>query len=40
VRWRHAHAELRAAGWPLAPVRRALRDNTLTVDWGAVDPYV
>lgn len=40
VRWRHAHAELAAKGWPLAPVRRRLRDNTLTVDWAAVAPPV
>lgn len=38
VRWRHAHAELVEKGWPLAPVRRRLRDNTLTVDWAAVAP--
>lgn len=40
VRWRHAHAELAAEGWPLAPQRRRLRDNTLTVDWSAVAPSV
>lgn len=40
VRWRHAHAELAAKGWPLAPQRRRLRDNTLTVDWSAVAPSV
>lgn len=40
VRWRHAHAELAAKGWPLSPQRRRLRDNTLTVDWSAVAPSV
>lgn len=37
VRWRHAHAALLKAGWPLAPQRRRLRDNTMTVRWNAVD---
>ena len=38
VRWREAHQELVARGWPLAPLRRRLRDNTLTVAWRAVAP--
>ena len=38
VRWRHAHQLLVDAGWPLEPVRRRIRDNTLTVDWSAVAP--
>ena len=38
VRWREAHQELVARGWPLAPFRRRLRDNTLTVAWPAVAP--
>lgn len=38
VRWREAHKELVARGWPLAPLRRRLRDNTLTVVWRAVAP--
>ncbi|WKK60771.1 class I SAM-dependent methyltransferase [Corynebacterium sp. P3-F1] len=38
VRWREAHRLLLAAGWPVEPVRRRIRDNTLTVDWSAVAP--
>ena len=38
VRWRHAHQMLIDAGWPLEPVRRRIRDNTLTVDWSTVAP--
>ncbi|AWB83270.1 SAM-dependent methyltransferase [Corynebacterium liangguodongii] len=38
VRWRHAHAELIREGWGLAPVRRRLRDNTLTINWEDVSP--
>lgn len=38
VRWRHAHQLLIDAGWPLEPVRRRIRDNTLTVDWSTVAP--
>ncbi|SDM07530.1 hypothetical protein SAMN04488535_1811 [Corynebacterium mycetoides] len=33
VRWRNAHEELLRQGWPLHPVRRRLRDNTLTIGW-------
>ncbi|QPK83452.1 class I SAM-dependent methyltransferase [Corynebacterium qintianiae] len=33
VRWRCAHEDLVARGWPLNPVRRRLRDNTLTIGW-------
>ena len=38
IRWRHARQLLIDAGWPLEPVRRRIRDNTLTVDWSAVAP--
>lgn len=38
VRWRHTHADLVAAGWPLAPRRRRFSDNGLTVAWDAVKP--
>lgn len=38
VRWRQARALLEAEGWPLEPVRRRIRDNTLTVPWAAVAP--
>lgn len=38
VRWRQARAELARGGWPLHPVRRRLRDNTLTIDWARVAP--
>lgn len=37
VRWRHALDDL-AARWPIAPQRRRLRDNLVTVDWLAVAP--
>ncbi|WJY67205.1 class I SAM-dependent methyltransferase [Corynebacterium auris] len=40
VRWVHAHAALRRAGWPLHPLRRKLRDCTLSIDWAAVAPSV
>ncbi|QPK79386.1 class I SAM-dependent methyltransferase [Corynebacterium lizhenjunii] len=38
VRWRMAHAQLRAEGWPLVPLRRRLSDNSLTIAWEAVAP--
>lgn len=38
VRWRAAHAHLRADGVPLAPQRRRLRDCVLTVPWETVAP--
>ena len=38
VRWRHARAQIMNAGWPIEPVRRRIRDNTLTVDWSLVAP--
>lgn len=38
VRWRQARALLAGNGWPIQPVRRRLRDNTLTVPWDAVAP--
>ncbi|MCZ9309544.1 class I SAM-dependent methyltransferase [Corynebacterium uberis] len=38
VRWRHAHEDLRAAGVPIDPQRRRLRDNTITVAWSLVAP--
>ena len=38
VRWRMAQALLRDAGLPIAPSRRRLRDNQLTVDWEFVAP--
>ncbi|NKY68589.1 class I SAM-dependent methyltransferase [Corynebacterium mucifaciens] len=37
VRWRHALEDL-AAHWPIAPQRRRLQDNTVTVDWRAIAP--
>lgn len=37
VRWRHALEEL-AQDWPIAPQRRRLQDNAVTVDWLAVAP--
>ncbi len=37
VRWRQALGEL-AATWPVAPQRRDLRDNILTVPWSCVAP--
>lgn len=38
VRWREARALLLADGWPLDPIRRRIRDNTLTVGWDIVAP--
>ena len=38
VRWRMAQALLRDAGLPVAPARRRLRDNHLTVGWEFVAP--
>ncbi|WIM67990.1 class I SAM-dependent methyltransferase [Corynebacterium breve] len=38
VRWRAAREILLAEGVPLHPVRRRIRDNTLTVDWQHVAP--
>lgn len=38
VRWEHARTLLIDEGWPLHPVRRRTRDNTLTVDWPLVSP--
>lgn len=38
VRWRVAHELVRGWGWPLAPARRRLRDNVVTVAWSAVAP--
>lgn len=36
VRWDRARDELIGHGWPLHPIRRRLRDNVLTIDWGHV----
>lgn len=36
VRWRMAHQLLADAGFPLRPIRRRFRDNSLTIDWAAV----
>lgn len=38
VRWRNARQQLSDEGWPIEPVRRNLRDNILTIPWGAVAP--
>ncbi|GAB2931055.1 class I SAM-dependent methyltransferase [Rhodococcus aerolatus] len=37
-RWRAAHDLLRGWGWPVAPARRPVRDNVVTVAWAAVAP--
>lgn len=36
IRWREARALLQTEGWPLAPIRRRIRDNLLTVPWETV----
>lgn len=38
IRWREARLLLRAEGVPVAPIRRRVRDNLLTVPWPAVAP--
>lgn len=38
VRWQHARALLRAAGWPVQIPRGRRVDNVLTVPWSAVAP--
>ena len=38
VRWRQARDLLSAQGVPLAPIRRRVRDNVLTVPWEYVAP--
>ncbi|MDN6099529.1 MAG: class I SAM-dependent methyltransferase, partial [Corynebacterium flavescens] len=40
VRWRMARQLLGEVGLPVHPVRRRLRDNTLTVDWELVAPHL
>ncbi len=39
VRWRQAHAQLIAQGWPLRPHRRRLSDNCLSIAWEHVAPH-
>ncbi|MDY3128331.1 MAG: class I SAM-dependent methyltransferase [Corynebacterium sp.] len=39
VRWREARTLLAAEGIALHPVRRRLRDNTLTINWADIAPH-
>lgn len=38
VRWREARVLLEDSGWEIEPVRRRIRDNTLSVPWEIVAP--